>query len=585
MIKEKSNGRASTKKLRPETKELIKEFYKNNKIPFAIALATYTLSAAIMLGVSWILQVVMDFVSGIDTGFDFWQLVVLNVGLLIATLIGYFFAYNSEPAFLSKALLQYRQRIFDNLMKKRISAFSGEKSSLYISSLTNDVFIVETGLISNSFALINGIITFVGALVMMICYSPILTLVAIVLAILPVIASILVSGNVESAEKTVSDKNEEYTAMLKDTLGGFSVIKSFKAEGRISKIFADSLKRLSEAKCFKSKMMILVNLFGTVASLISQLGVFLFGAYMVVYVEGSTITAGTVLIFVQLMNYILSPLATLPKLLAERKAAVAMVDKIAEALSVNSEDDSSIEIDKLESGIRLQDISFEYEEGKPVLKDVSYFFELGKKYAIVGASGSGKTTILNLLMSSYHNYSGSIRYDDNEIRDISVGSLYDIQSIIQQSVFVFNATIRDNITMFGSFDDKDVDEAISLSGLSSLIKEKGEGYLCGENGSGLSGGEKQRISIARSLLKKSQVLLVDEATAALDAETAYQVSSSILGLQGVTAIVVTHSLDESLLKQYDGILTLKGGRLIECGTFDELMEKKEYFYSLFTVSQ
>lgn len=573
------------KNINQKTKELIKQFYKNNKIPFAIALTTYTVSAAIMLAVSWILQVVMDFVSGVDTGFDFWELVVLNVGLLLVTLVGYFFNYNAEPAFLSKALFQYRQRIFEDLMKKRISAFSGEKSSLYISSLTNDVFAVETGLLSNSFALINGSITFVGALVMMLCYSPILTLVAIVLAILPVIASILVSGNVESAEKAVSEKNEEYTAMLKDTLGGFSVIKSFKAEDRISKIFADNVKRLSEAKCFKNKMMILVNLFGTVASLISQLGVFLFGAYMVVYVEDSAVTAGTVLIFVQLMNYILSPLATLPKLWAERKAAIAMVDKIADALDNNAGYDSSVDIDKLQSGIKLENVSFEYEEGKPVINDVSYFFELGKKYAIVGASGSGKTTMLNLLMSSYHNYGGSISYDDAELRDVSSKSLYDIQSIIQQNVFVFNATIRDNITMFGDFDENDVNDAIALSGLSALIDKRGEEYLCGENGNGLSGGEKQRISIARSLLKRSQVLLVDEATAALDAETAYQVSSSIIGLEGVTAIVVTHSLDESLLKQYDGILALKNGNLIECGTFDELMEKKEYFYSLFTVSQ
>ena len=569
----------------PKTKALIKEFYRSNKLAFVIAAISYVGSAAIMLGISLILQIVMDFVSGVDTGFEFWHLLVMTLGLIVVTIFGYIFTYNSEPIFLSKALMQYRQHIFENLMKKRISAFSGERSSLYISSLTNDIFAVETGLLSNLFALINSVLTFVGALVMMLYYSPLLTLVALVLAAVPVVVSILIGSNVEAAEKAVSDKNEEYTAMLKDTLGGFSVIKSFKAENRISNIFAENIKKLSQAKCKKNKIMILVNLFGTIASLISQIGVFLFGAYMVVFVEGSTITAGVVLLFVQLMNYILSPLSTLPKIMAERKAAIAMVDKIAEALDSNASDDSSIDISKLENGIKLEGLSFEYEEGKPVLNNVNYFFELGKKYAIVGGSGSGKTTMLNLLMSSYHSYEGSISYDDIELRDISSSSLYDIQSIIQQNVFVFNATIRDNITMFGEFDDDEVTRAINLSGLSVLIEKRGEEYLCGENGNGLSGGEKQRISIARSLLKKSQVLLVDEATAALDAETAYQVSSSIIDLEGVTAIVVTHSLDEALLKQYDGILTLKNGSLIEYGTFDELMERKEYFYSLFTVSQ
>jgi ABC-type multidrug transport system fused ATPase/permease subunit len=139
--------------------------------------------------------------------------------------------------------------------------------------------------------------------------------------------------------------------------------------------------------------------------------------------------------------------------------------------------------------------------------------------------------------------------------------------------------------MFRDFPEEDIAEAIRLSGLSALIEEKGADYLCGENGSGLSGGEKQRISIARSLLKRAQVLLVDEATAALDAETAYKVSSAILQLEGITAIVVTHALDESLLKQYDSILTLKNGSIVESGTFGELIDKKGYFYSLFTISQ
>ena len=139
--------------------------------------------------------------------------------------------------------------------------------------------------------------------------------------------------------------------------------------------------------------------------------------------------------------------------------------------------------------------------------------------------------------------------------------------------------------MFKQFPAEDVDNAIRLSGLSELVEQRGNGYLCGENGNALSGGEKQRISIARALLKKSQVLLVDEATASLDKETAHKVSSSILSLDGITVIEVTHTLSEPILSKYDEILTLKNGSLIESGSFVELMDKKGYFYSLFTVSQ
>ena len=203
----------------------------------------------------------------------------------------------------------------------------------------------------------------------------------------------------------------------------------------------------------------------------------------------------------------------------------------------------------------------------------------------MGASGSGKSTLLNLLMGSYGNYSGQIFYDGQELHQIRSDSLYELISIIQQNVFVFNNTIHNNITMFHEFPEDKVDKAIELSGLTQLIEERGAEYLCGENGSGLSGGEKQRISIARSLLKESAVLLVDEATAALDAQTANQVASAILHLDGLTRIVVTHDLDASVLKQYDCILALKNGNITESGSVEELMEQKRYFYSLYTVSQ
>ncbi len=231
-------------------------------------------------------------------------------------------------------------------------------------------------------------------------------------------------------------------------------------------------------------------------------------------------------------------------------------------------------------------VGFEMQNSSVAATDERIFeLQRQKKYAIVGQSGCGKSTLLNLLMASHSDYEGEINYGGTELRAMNSGDLYEMQSIVQQNVFVFNATIRDNITMFQHFPEEQINEAIRLSGLSALIEEKGEDYLCGENGSGLSGGEKQRISIARSLLKHSKVLLVDEATSALDAETAYQVSGAILGLEGITGIVVTHALDESLLRRYDSILTLKNGKIVEEGTFDSLIAEKGYFYSLFTISQ
>ena len=566
-----------------DVRQYTKQFYKGNVAYYSFALCETLLSAVGALIVSWILQQLIDLIGGYDTGFTLLQLTIITLVLIAGVAVANLISYHSKPKFITRGISQYKEYVFGELTKKNISAFYGENSSTYISALTNDIQAIEQGYLWDTFTILDSLLTFVGAMALMIWYSPLLTLIAIGLSLLPLIASILTGNKVASEEKKVSDKNEAYTSTLRDSLGGFSVIKSFKAEAQMIRIFKDNVKALAKAQCKKHKMRILVQLFGSVAGITAQLGVFIFGAYLAM--SGKGVTAGTTLIFVQLMNYVLSPIGTIPTCIAERKAAKALVEKIAGALNTNTRVENETGHKELERGITVKDLSFGYEPEKQVLEKINCSFEIGKKYAIVGASGSGKSTLLNLLMASYQNYDGTIHYDDTELREISSSNLYEIESIIQQNVFVFNATIKDNITMFRDFPMEQINNAIKLSGLSSLIEEKGTDYLCGENGSGLSGGEKQRISIARSLLKRSQVLLVDEATAALDAETAYQVSSAILNLDGITAIVVTHSLDESLLKKYDKILTLKNGSIIESGTFDELVSLKGYFYSLFTVSQ
>ena len=571
------------KKRKLDIRPYTKQFYKGNVIYFIFALCETLLGVIGALLVSWLIQQLIDLIGGYKTGFNLLQLTIITLVLIGGVAVAYLISYHFKPTFITRGISQYKEYVFGELTKKNISAFSGENSSTYISALTNDIQTIEQGYLWNTFSILESSLTFVGAMVLMIWYSPLLTLIAIGLSLLPLIASILTGNKVAAEEKKVSDRSEAYTSTLRDSLGGFSVIKSFKAEAQMIRIFKENVRELAKAQCGKHKMRILVQMFGSVAGITAQLGVFLFGAYLAL--SGKGVTAGTTMIFVQLMNYVLSPIGTIPTCIAERKAAKALVEKIAIALNINVREESKTEHRELKHDITLKNLSFGYEPDKQVLNNLNCSFELGKSYAIVGASGSGKSTLLNLLLASNSGYMGSIHFDELEIQQISSESLYEMVSIIQQNVFIFNASIRDNITMFSDYPREEVDRAIELSGLSKLIAERGEDYLCGENGSGLSGGEKQRISIARSLLKKSQVLLVDEATAALDAQTAFQVSNAILDLNNLTRIVVTHALDENLLKRYDYVLTLKNGSITEAGSFDELMEKKGYFYSLFTVSQ
>lgn len=565
--------------IRPFTRQ----FYRGNGGYFALAMVQTVLGTVAQLMISWLLQQIIDLITGANTAFNLGELALLAavcVGLIVSA---YMAAYFSKPKFIAKAIGQYKNYAFEKLSRKGISAFSGENSSLYISALSNDANTIENGYLSNLFLLIDNIAVFVGALALMFWYSPLLAMISVGLTILPLAASILTGNLVAKAEKEVSDRNEDYMSTLRDSLTGFSVIKSFRAEARICRIYMEKVHAVSGAKCLRRKMELVVEMLSSTAGVVVQFGVFLLGAYLAL--TGGAISAGSVLVFVQLLNYVVNPIGVIPKCLAERKAAQALIEKLAAALDENVRDTDSDKPCTLEHGLTVRDLSFAYENEKPVLQNIDLRFDAGKSYAIVGASGSGKSTLLNLLMASRADYDGSIFYDNTELRDISAESLYDQVSLVQQNVFIFNASIRDNITMFAEFPKAEVEKAIALSGLSELLKQRGENYLCGENGCNLSGGEKQRVSIARSLLKRAKVLLVDEATAALDAETAHRVTDSILGLHELTRIVITHDLDRTTLEQFDEIIVLKNGHVTEQGTFDALMERREYFYSLFTVSQ
>lgn len=577
----KENVSAFYKK--PLGKQLRGQFFYKNIPIFCLAVFTALAAGSLNLILSWIIQQLMDTAAGESGALSFRTLLLISAGFVLLCAGLSLLNYASQPRFLERAMRQYKDFAFKKLIGKSISSFRDESAAGYLSALTNDAASIETNYLAQMLAMITKAVTFIGALLLMCRYSLLMTAIAAGLTVLPLIASLLTGNRLQAVESRVSERNGEFTAALSDCLAGFTVVKNFKAEREIFHLFAQSNKALEHEKFTGRRIKMLVGMIGAVTGIFAQLGVFIAGVYL--SMKGGSMTPGAVVLFVNLMNFIISPIAELPGLLACRKAALGLVDKLAAALERSSSREGSETLNRLEHGIRLENVSFAYEPGKTVLHGINAEFEAGRAYALVGGSGSGKSTLLNLLMAAETNYSGHIFADGIELSDISTESLYGTIAAIQQNVFVFNASIKDNVSMFRDFPKTEMDEAIARAHLGALIRERGEDYLCGENGSGLSGGEKQRISIARSLLKKSSVLLADEVTAALDAQTAHRVSSDILDLQGITRIVVTHTLEESLLRRYDKIFVLRGGRIEEAGSFANLMANKGYFYALFTVAQ
>ena len=558
-------------------KNLRKSFFRGNKILFALTIIFGILGIGISIAFAYLLQRLLD-VANTGTIDELKKLILFSLIIFAALFLVQMLLKRIKAAFLKKAMLQYKKDAFEMITKKGISSFASETTSSYLSILTNDATYIEDNYLVGLIASIAQLTSFFGALALMIYYNWMMTLAVILSCSIPIGLSIIFGKKLQILEKEISKKNENFMGKVKDLLSGFFIIKSFQAENTAIKLFDNENEELESEKENRKNTEGTINAISSVLSGALQIAVFVVGAFLAI--KGD-ITVGVVLAFVQLMNNVMEPIQTLPALFAKRKAASGLIDKMEGYAKSNEEETGSLEVKNIDKGIIFNNVNFSYNNNEILaLKNINAKFNNGKSYAIVGESGSGKSTILRLLMRGYLNYDGLIKFDDSDLKDIESTSLYNLLSMVQQDVFIFNSTIKDNITLYKDFDDAKVNKAIELSGLKSLIEKKGLDFNCGENGVNLSGGERQRISIARSLLKNTKVLLMDEATSALDAETSKLVLDQILSLEELTRIVITHSLKKEELKKFDEILVMKNGEIVEQGTYDELITKKDYFYSL-----
>lgn len=531
--------------------------------------------------ISWLLQTIIDIVSG-DSSMTILQVGIIAMITFLIFIAAYVIYRVARPKYLYQAMLCYKQKIFCKMLDKNLSSFRKENTSQYLSMYTNDAKMIEMYYFDSVLEMIDLTVSFVGALLLMLWYSPILTVFGLILSVLPIAASLPIANKMAEAERKVSDGNGEFVSIVRDILQGFPVIKSFQAEKEMKKNFFRENERMEHLKYQSRYIEESINLWGTAASVMMRLGIFLIGAWM--SVSGYGVTPGIVLVFLQLMNYVISPIERIPSILAKRKAAIGLIEKMLVSVQINQEQMKENKIGMLKKGISLKDVSVSI-GNKNVLHHLNFEFEIGKKYAVVGSSGAGKSTLINTIMGGFSPVQGEVLFDGIDSREIQPESLFQVMALVQQSVFVFRDTIRNNITLFKEFDEEKVKKAADQAGLRELIDKRGLNDSCGENGNKLSGGERQRIAIARALLRGSQVLLLDEATAALDNQTSYAVIDAVLSMKEMTEIIVTHRLEEKLLYQYDEILVMHAGEIVEKGTFQELMQKKGFFYSLYVVSK
>ena len=477
---------------------------------------------------------------------------------------------------------RYKNKVFKSILDRDYREFSKEKSGKFISILTENMKKIEQDYLHQYFNISKNISLMIFSLVAMFIGNWFLTLLVIIASIIPMMISGFIGQKSASLQNSSMIADQKYLAKVKDILAGFLVIKSFNVKEAIRQDYKNESEKLDEIYFIKGK-------FDVLAYVISQLSgmiVFLiaFGGGMYLVFNGYT-TIGSVTAIVQLVNFVVIPLNEVGMGISKFREGQATLD----AFEVK-------DVTELQTGetkeyfddvISFSNIDFSYPNTEEkIFNHLSLKIQKGEKIAIVGMSGSGKSTLLNLLLRFYDVTSGHISIDNIDLQAISAGSLYNLMTIVQQDVYIFDDTLKANITLSQSFTEDDIKKAVQQSGLESYILENELGLqtLCGENGSNLSGGERQRLSIARALIRKTPILLLDEATSSLDNKVTTEIENSILEIQDLTVLVVTHKLNKSMLKKYNRILFMKNGVIVEDGSFDNLMDRKGEFYKLVELS-
>ena len=548
---------------------------------FIARIMTISLVALTSICFDFMMGFIVDIFSSGQTE-RFIPIIALSIGLIITMFLAEYIDGLVMSKYIKNTVNYLRTDIFYKIIDKDIKDFSLDNSGKYISILYNDIKIIEDNFLNNIFQVIASILSFSISIAVLFYISPLVVIFIILFGVLGFVIPNALSKKLVIAKNDYSTNLEEITSVTKDLFSGFEVIKGFNISKKINEVFKYNSNNVETSKRKCSIIEAILRGFSISFSVTIYLGVLIFGGYLMYH---NRITVGTAFIIIQLSTHIVGPVKTSISLINQIKSVSLIAKKIEDILKSSSEDIEENNLENFKNCIEINNISFSYNEERKALDNINLVFEKNKKYAIVGESGCGKSTLIKLLMRYYNDYEGSLKIDDNDLKSIYSSDLYKNMSMIQQNVFMFDDTIKENIKLFANYSDEIVIKACKRSGIYNLIDRLPNGIdsLVGENGSKLSGGEMQRIAIARSLINDTQILILDESTSALDNETAYNLESSLLELDDLTLIVVTHKLIKNILLNYDEIIVMRDGKIVEIGSFEELINLKGYFYSLYYI--
>ena len=500
---------------------------------------------------------------------------------LMKNIFNYLALYNIT--FVKNGLLKnLRENLYSKVLNMPISYFLNKKKGDLMSRITADILEIQTSYLSILELMVREPLTILFTLIVMFTISPRLTLfVTLFIPISGFIISII-GKKLRKDSKEVQQQQSNFLSIIDETISGQKVIKSFLSES----FFLDKFKSINSLLFkFSNKVINRKNLAGPFSEFMGILviGVLLwFGGKMVLISE--TISGTTFIVFMGLAYNILTPAKNLSKSFYSIKKGNAAAERVFEIIEYNNDrvdQKRDVELIKFENKITFENIEFNYGDSK-ILDKISFNINKGESVALVGSSGSGKTTIANILNGFFNPKSGNLLIDNNNISQITKESLYKNISIVTQESILFNDSILNNIKI-GNLDSKkeDVINAAKDANAHEFIEQQLNGYdtMIGDYGNKLSGGQKQRLTIARAMLKSPSILILDEATSSLDSKSEKKIQDAINKLmQGKTSLIIAHKF--STIKKCDKIILIDKGRIIAQGTHEELINSNSSYKNM-----
>jgi ATP-binding cassette subfamily B multidrug efflux pump len=475
-----------------------------------------------------------------------------------------------------------RNRSFEKLSKVPLKYIDGHSHGDVMSRIVNDIDQISDGLLQGFAQLFTGIITICGTLFFMFSIHVWITLVVIVLTPLSLFAASYIAKSTFRKFKEQSAIRGEIGGYIEEMIGNQKIVKAFQYEGRAMEKFKEMNERLNEVGVKAQFYSSLVNPSTRFINGVVYASVGIFGAFSVI---NSSLTIGQLSCFLTYANQYTKPFNEISGVVAEFQSALASARRVFELLDEEEQisDEGLLEHLSCSGNVTLKQVDFSYEEGKPLIENLNLIVKQGQRIAIVGPTGCGKTTIINLLMRFYDVDTGNIEVDGCSISKMKRKTLRNMYGMVLQDAWLFHGTIRENIS-YGKENAglEEVVEAAKAAHIHSFIKRLPKGYdtIISENGGNISQGQKQLLCIARIMLSKPPMLILDEATSNIDTRTEVKIQDAFSNLmKGRTSFVVAHRL--STIRESDLILVMNQGKIIEKGTHDSLIDDQGFYFNLY----